>query len=76
MAQITIWQLSNCLTCQKILEKLKLNDSNSKIINIKEDNISQKDLEQICSIRKLLHPNLIFTIDLLFCTILIPIFSK
>ena len=47
MVHIKVWHLSNCSTCQRIIEELGLNESNSELQNIKEKNISQKELELI-----------------------------
>lgn len=47
MKEIKIWHLQNCSTCQRILLELNLNEDNAELINIKEQNINQKELENI-----------------------------
>ena len=47
MKKIKVWHLANCSTCQRILGELNLNESKAELINIKEQNVSKKELELI-----------------------------
>ncbi|MFP4402142.1 MAG: arsenate reductase family protein [Candidatus Nanoarchaeia archaeon] len=44
---IKVWHLSSCTTCKRIIDELNLNSSNSTLIDIKQHNITQQELEEI-----------------------------
>lgn len=49
MNKILVWHLLSCSTCQRILKELNLNEKNSTMVDIKEQNISKDELEHIQS---------------------------
>ena len=44
---ITVWYLSTCSTCARILQELGLDDSNAELIDIKTDPVTESQLESM-----------------------------
>ncbi|MBY5959803.1 hypothetical protein KUV50_16735 [Membranicola marinus] len=44
---ITVWHLSTCSTCSRILKELGLSDSNATLKDIKTDPVTKEELESM-----------------------------
>lgn len=43
--EVTVWYLSTCDTCRRILDQTGIDESNARLIDIKTDPVSQADIE-------------------------------
>lgn len=43
--EVTVWYLSTCDTCRRILDQAGIDESNARLIDIKTNPVSQADIE-------------------------------